>query len=58
MNFVSDIAILLMISDAVVLFFCIGSFCELRDERTVIMFFWLISIMSSCVSLVSLEQPF
>lgn len=31
-----------------VIFFCIGSFCELRDERTVIMFFWLISIISSC----------
>ncbi|KIK45645.1 hypothetical protein CY34DRAFT_500168 [Suillus luteus UH-Slu-Lm8-n1] len=31
-----------------VIFFCIGSFCELRDERTVIMFFWLISIVSSC----------
>lgn len=31
-----------------VILFCIGSFCELRDERTVIMFFWLISIISSC----------
>ncbi|KAG2034153.1 hypothetical protein BDR03DRAFT_965609 [Suillus americanus] len=31
-----------------VIFFCVGSFCKLRDERTVIMFFWIISIISSC----------
>ncbi|KAG2123432.1 hypothetical protein DEU56DRAFT_51891 [Suillus clintonianus] len=31
-----------------VIFLCIGSFCQLRDERTVIMFFWLISVISSC----------
>ncbi|KAG0700498.1 hypothetical protein DFH29DRAFT_931776 [Suillus ampliporus] len=31
-----------------VIFSCIGSFCKIRDERTVIMFFWLISTISSC----------
>ncbi|KAJ8594130.1 hypothetical protein M405DRAFT_761013 [Rhizopogon salebrosus TDB-379] len=31
-----------------VIFFSIASFCELHDERSVIIFFWLISIVSSC----------
>lgn len=31
-----------------VMLFCVGLFCELRDERAVIMFFWVIPITSSC----------
>jgi hypothetical protein len=38
MNFASDIAIHLIISNAVVIFMFIGAFCELRDERVIITF--------------------
>ncbi|KAG2143854.1 hypothetical protein BD769DRAFT_1419909 [Suillus cothurnatus] len=31
-----------------VIFMFIGAFCELRDERVIITFFWLITITSSC----------